>query len=255
MQRHAPLDHGAGRLQARHACNEAAQGGSVARCEQDPMSGLGWRARQAADRANAEAATGGRDWHVDVGQIGFPYRGRSRHQRATWPGSCPRRGPGRATRSTPPSSPSSGGCRVPVREKSKHGRGGGGVGWGTFPACCPACWEHSEHPIPRQLSRASPHVHDSPHGPVLVRGVLDELDPVVRDCHPQPEVEPDPALPHVTAEGRHAAHVLGDRDAIRQHLHPSRTRGSAPRAASIHKRSADGNQAVEKIKTPHPDQG
>merc|ERR1719400_1899509 len=55
-------------------------------------------------------------------------------------------------------------------------------------------------------------VHNVPHAPVLVLQLLQVLDPHVRHSHGEPVVKAGPPLLQGPAQGRHAAHVLGNRN-------------------------------------------
>ena len=46
--------------------------------------------------------------------------------------------------------------------------------------------------------------------PILVAGVLEELNPVIRDAHRQTIIKTDPALLYGCRKAWHAANLLGD---------------------------------------------
>lgn len=52
-------------------------------------------------------------------------------------------------------------------------------------------------------------VHNVAHVPVIVAGLLEQLDPFVRYGHAEPVIEADATFVDRTTEGRHARHILG----------------------------------------------
>jgi len=60
-------------------------------------------------------------------------------------------------------------------------------------------------------------VPQAAHGPVLVRHLLDELDPVIRHPHGEAAVETAAAVLCRRGKPRHAAHILGHGEGIRPH--------------------------------------